>query len=152
MLLPLSFALSLSSELFLGLGFPGLIPSFSKNSVPRKPCRCRIAMLSKGDPRIKLPSLWGTGVSGESLNDSPLETFIHSITLSRSISAWLLSGALSCRHKIAVMSLQTLPEDEEDSYERCYNNACFLIGQGDYTGAVAKLATAEGRHRDNIRC
>ena len=33
---------------------------------------------------------------------------------------------------------------EENSYELCYNMACYLIGKEDYQGAEKKLKQAEG--------
>ena len=33
---------------------------------------------------------------------------------------------------------------EEDSYEVCYNNACYQIGRGKMEDAQAKLKKAEG--------
>lgn len=36
------------------------------------------------------------------------------------------------------------PGLEENSYELCYNMACYLIGREDYKGAEQKLKKAEG--------
>lgn len=33
---------------------------------------------------------------------------------------------------------------EEDSYEICYNNACYQIGHGNLEAAMEKLKKAEG--------
>lgn len=40
--------------------------------------------------------------------------------------------------------LKENPGLEENSYELCYNMACYLIGREDYKGAEQKLKKAEG--------
>ena len=40
---------------------------------------------------------------------------------------------------------QGTPELDEESYDRCFNAACSLIGQGDYTTAATYLKKAEGK-------
>ena len=40
---------------------------------------------------------------------------------------------------------QGTPELDEESYDRCFNAACSLIGQGDYTTADTYLKKAEGK-------
>ena len=41
--------------------------------------------------------------------------------------------------------IQEDPGLRESSYELCYNHSCYLIGQGDMSGAQEKLRKAEGR-------
>lgn len=40
---------------------------------------------------------------------------------------------------------QEKPGVDENSYEICYNNACYLIGKQDWTGAEKKLKKAESK-------
>ena len=51
---------------------------------------------------------------------------------------------------IALYLFQEDPGLRESSYELCYNHSCYLIGQGDYTGAEEKLRKAEGNSVVNL--
>ena len=43
-----------------------------------------------------------------------------------------------------IVFTQEDPGLRESSYELCYNHSCYLIGQGDMSGAQEKLRKAEG--------
>ena len=47
--------------------------------------------------------------------------------------------------------IQEDPGLRESSYELCYNHSCYLIGQGDMSGAQEKLRKAEGRFQTIVR-
>ena len=56
----------------------------------------------------------------------------------------LLLGGRLRQVLLYIVFTQEDPGLRESSYELCYNHSCYLIGQGDMTGAQEKLRKAEG--------
>ena len=60
------------------------------------------------------------------------------------LESQLLLFLLGGRLRLYIVYTQEDPGLRESSYELCYNHSCYLIGQGDMSGAQEKLRKAEG--------